>query len=170
MVDEDDENKEDEEEDENNDQSDDNGDKEGDIQPPSNSEVDEEEPNIMASDQDEESFNEDDEVPNGVDTMRDKEVPYEPKDYIIVTRHLVESRGNGELLMVMDYRQSPPCSRPYTRNVEVFKTDINAGKWVPVMANGLTKGEALFLKPTILQDHSWEWKHQGGFHIFCGPQ
>ncbi|CAO2205456.1 unnamed protein product [Urochloa humidicola] len=46
--------------------------------------------------------------------------------------------------MVRHHTQSPPFSRECTRGVEIFRADIQAGKWVPV--NALAQGaEALFL-------------------------
>ncbi|KAL6857099.1 hypothetical protein ACP4OV_018481 [Aristida adscensionis] len=141
--DEDDDDDDDEEDDDvnNNGESDDNGSDEEDMELPNNAEDDGEE----SDDQEDESFNDDDMVPDGVDTTRDEEVPYEPKDYITISRHLVESCSDGELLMVRHHMQSPPYSNAYTRKVEILKADINLGKWVPVAANGLAKGEALFL-------------------------
>ncbi|KAF8712597.1 hypothetical protein HU200_028351 [Digitaria exilis] len=69
-------------------------------------------------------------VADGEDIAVDDEVPY---DYIVTTRRLVKSRSGDELLMV------PPFTRVYTRKVEVFKADVGAGQWVPVVT-----GDALF--------------------------
>ncbi|TVU43784.1 hypothetical protein EJB05_10278, partial [Eragrostis curvula] len=51
--------------------------------------------------EDDSSFNGDDMVPNGEVTIRDQEVPYEPKDYICTIRYLVKSRGVELLLMII---------------------------------------------------------------------
>ncbi|KAL6659596.1 hypothetical protein ACP70R_003636 [Stipagrostis hirtigluma subsp. patula] len=101
------------------------------------------------SNQEEDSFNGDGQVPDGVDIIADEEVAYEPKDNIVITRRLVESRSNGELLMVRHHRQVSPFFDGYTRKVEILKADINAGKWVPITTNILAKGEALFLSRSV---------------------
>ncbi|RLN03366.1 hypothetical protein C2845_PM13G00450 [Panicum miliaceum] len=80
---------------------------------------------------------------------KDEEVPHEPKDYITTRRWLVESCGGQELLMVRRQVQSPAFDPEYIRKVEIFKADMNAGTWVPVVAGGdallSQAGEALFL-------------------------
>ncbi|XP_022683289.1 uncharacterized protein LOC111257627 [Setaria italica] len=94
------------------------------------------------------SFNPDDGqlVPSDDEDGVDEEVPYEPKDYITTSRLLVESCGGQELLMVRRQVQSPPFHPPYTRKVELFKADIDAGRWVSVTGrDALPEGEALFL-------------------------
>ncbi|KAL6658711.1 hypothetical protein ACP70R_002751 [Stipagrostis hirtigluma subsp. patula] len=101
------------------------------------------------SNQEEDSFNDDGEVSDGVDRIDDEEVAYEPKDMIVITRRLVKSRNNGELLMVRHHRQVSPFFDGYTRKVEILKADINAGKWVPITTNILAKGEALFLSRSV---------------------
>ncbi|EES14376.1 hypothetical protein BDA96_07G008000 [Sorghum bicolor] len=72
----------------------------------------------------------------------DEDVPYEPKDEMVIRRYLVKSRSD-ELLLVRHRYLSSPCSDSYTHNVEVLKVDPNKGKWAA--SNGLDKGEALFL-------------------------
>ncbi|TVU43793.1 hypothetical protein EJB05_10287, partial [Eragrostis curvula] len=98
-----------------------------------------------APSQEDDSFNGDGMVPDGMEIVQDEEVPYEPKDYIVTTRRLVKSRGDGELLMVKHIRQTPPFTVRYTRKVEFFKADINEGTWVPTVDGAVGKGEALFL-------------------------
>ncbi|TVU43825.1 hypothetical protein EJB05_10323, partial [Eragrostis curvula] len=98
-----------------------------------------------APSQEDDSFNGDGMVPDGMEIVQDEEVPYEPKDYIVTTRRLVKSRGDGELLMVKHIRQTPPFTDRYTRKVEFFKADINEGTWVPTVDGAVGKGEALFL-------------------------
>jgi hypothetical protein len=44
-------------------------------------------------------------------------VPYKPKDYIKITRRLVESCEGRDLLMVRHHTQIPPFSSAYTRNI-----------------------------------------------------
>jgi hypothetical protein len=105
---------------------------------------------LSSIDEDEESSDEyssngDDMVPDGEDIGTDDKVSYEPKDYIAIRRHLVESREGQDLLMVRHHTQAPPFSDAYTRKVEVFKADIEGGKWVPVTTDALAQGEALFL-------------------------
>ncbi|TVU43786.1 hypothetical protein EJB05_10280, partial [Eragrostis curvula] len=89
--------------------------------------------------------NGDGQVPDGEDVVEDEEVPYETKDYIHTTRRLVKLHGDRELLMVKQQTQAPPFTNHYTRKIEVFKADINAGIWVAITENALAKGEALFL-------------------------
>uniref|UniRef100_K3YHW4 Uncharacterized protein n=1 Tax=Setaria italica TaxID=4555 RepID=K3YHW4_SETIT len=83
------------------------------------------------------SFNPDDGqlVPSDHEVGVDEEVPYEPKDCI-----------RTKLLMVRRQVQSPPFHPSYTRKVELFKADIDAGRWVSVTGrDALPEGEALFL-------------------------
>ena len=79
----------------------------------------------------------------------DEEVAHEPKDCITTTRWLVEACGGQELLKVRRQLQTPAFDPEYTRKVEIFKADMNAGRWVPVVAGGgdplSQSGEALFL-------------------------
>ncbi|KAL6658712.1 hypothetical protein ACP70R_002752 [Stipagrostis hirtigluma subsp. patula] len=97
-----------------------------------------------------ESFRDDDDdyydLPDGkerfVEDDKDKD-ECQAKDIIELSRYLVVSCG--ELLLVRHYIQTPPFSRPYTRNVELLKADVKAGKWVPVLQGGLPQGQALFL-------------------------
>jgi hypothetical protein len=71
----------------------------------------------------------------------DEEVPYEPKDFVTVSWHLVESCGR--LLMVRRQLQIPEYTTKYTRTVEVFEASTNRGEWVPV-TSGLD-GQAIFI-------------------------
>ncbi|CAL4996148.1 unnamed protein product [Urochloa decumbens] len=74
-----------------------------------------------------------------------REVPYDATDETYTARYLVRSLS-GELLLVRHGRLSSPYLYPYTLNVEVFKPDLSAGRWVPVDGDdGLGEGEALFL-------------------------
>ncbi|TVU43830.1 hypothetical protein EJB05_10328, partial [Eragrostis curvula] len=109
----------------------------------------------------------DDMVPNGKEIVRDNEVPYEPKDFITTTLHLVRSCG-GELLLVRHRYQSPSLltCRPYTRNVELFKADVDAGNWIPVTADGLAQGEALFLSRSFSNStRGYGDTHEGFVHF-----
>jgi hypothetical protein len=98
----------------------------------------------------EDIFNGDDGVPINTEPeeydeafMRyDEEVPYEPKDEILISRYLVKSR-TGELLLVRHRYLLSPYSHSYTHDVEVLKADLSKGKWAA--SDGLPKGEALFL-------------------------
>ncbi|CAL5009420.1 unnamed protein product [Urochloa decumbens] len=81
-----------------------------------------------ASDQEVEyNLNGDDRVPDGKTIGTDDTVPYKPKDYISITRRLVESWEGRDLLMVRHHMQAPPHSSAYTRKVELFKADIEGG-------------------------------------------
>ncbi|KAE8791877.1 hypothetical protein D1007_33502 [Hordeum vulgare] len=71
----------------------------------------------------------------------DEEVPHEPKDFVTVSWHFVESCG--KLLMVRRQLQIPEYTMMFTRMVEVFEAKVSAGGWVPV-ASGLD-GQALFI-------------------------
>jgi hypothetical protein len=71
----------------------------------------------------------------------DDEVPYEPKDFVTVSWHLVESCG--KLLMVRRQLQIPEYSMKFTRKVEVFEANVIGGEWVPV-TSGLD-GHAIFI-------------------------
>jgi hypothetical protein len=55
--------------------------------------------------------------------------PHEPKDHIVITRHLVVSCDGKELLMVRHEVQLPAAFHPpaYTRKVEIFKADMDDG-------------------------------------------
>jgi len=89
-------------------------------------------------------------VGDGAVVVKDEEVPYETKDYIVTTRRLlVESCGSGDgqqdLLMVRHQGQFPAFHPPdYTRKVDIFKADMDAGQWVHVTTTALA-GKALFL-------------------------
>ncbi|KAG0522084.1 hypothetical protein BDA96_07G006300 [Sorghum bicolor] len=91
-------------------------------------------------------------IPNGVDVVQDEGSSLnEPKDYIVTIRKLVKSRA-GELLMVKRQMQAPSSysGPPHTRKVDIFKADINAGKWLPVTGNDcLAEDEALFLSKSF---------------------
>ncbi|CAL5009182.1 unnamed protein product [Urochloa decumbens] len=85
-------------------------------------------------------------VPRGEVTVEDEEVAYEPKDYITTSRCLVESCGGKELLMVRRLVQTSPINPNYIRKVEIFRADIDQGKWASVTGeDALAEGEALFL-------------------------
>lgn len=85
-------------------------------------------------------------MPMTIMAPEDEEVPYEPKDYITTSRCLVESCGCKELLMVRRQVQTSPINPTYTRKMEIFRADIEQGKWVPVTGqDALAEGEALFL-------------------------
>ncbi|KAL6857101.1 hypothetical protein ACP4OV_018483 [Aristida adscensionis] len=137
---------------------------EEDIELPSNDEEDGEFGDGVAQNQEEEIFKGDGKVPYGEDIMSDEEVAYEPKDLITITRYLVKSCDNGELLMVRHYQQSPPYFDAYTRNIEVFKADISGGKWLPT--NGPAKGEALFLSRPFCKSTSGFGNIKEGFIYF----
>ncbi|CAN6237131.1 unnamed protein product [Urochloa humidicola] len=64
--------------------------------------------------------------------------------HAITIRKLVKSRS-GELLMVRRLMQQPPFTDSYTREVYIFKADLDAGEWVPVAGDALAQDEALFL-------------------------
>ena len=83
----------------------------------------------------------DDKILEGETYLEDKEVPYEPKDTIVVIRYLVESRG--KLLMVRRLLQFPSYSNKYTRKVEVLEACTSRSVWEPV-SDGLG-GQALFI-------------------------
>ncbi|CAN6237130.1 unnamed protein product [Urochloa humidicola] len=74
--------------------------------------------------------------------------PYteEPHEgHATTTRKLVVSRG-GELLMVRRLVQQPPFTNSYIREVEIFKVDMDIGKWISVdHNNALAQDENLFL-------------------------
>ncbi|CAO2186582.1 unnamed protein product [Urochloa humidicola] len=91
------------------------------------------------------SLNGDGKVPDGEEVGTDDTVSYKPKDHTSLTRRLVESCEGRDLLMVRHHMQVPPYTSAYTRKVEVFKADIEGGKWVPVTTDALAQGEALFL-------------------------
>ncbi|CAO2200274.1 unnamed protein product [Urochloa humidicola] len=109
-------------------------------------------------DEDEESDDEDyDDEFNGDGAVSDnevrekedgenREVPYDATDEIYTARYLVRSLS-GELLLVRHGHLSSPYSSSYscTLNVEVFKADLSAGRWVLIDDGGLGEGEALFL-------------------------
>ncbi|CAO2186583.1 unnamed protein product [Urochloa humidicola] len=84
-------------------------------------------------------------VPESKEIVEDDEAPHDLKDYITTTRRLFKSRNGEELLMLRHRTQVPPYTRAYTRKVEVFKADIEAGVWVPIITGDvLPEGEALF--------------------------
>ncbi|CAN6230306.1 unnamed protein product [Urochloa humidicola] len=66
------------------------------------------------------------------------------KGHAITIRKLVMSQG-GELLMVRRLMQQPPFTDFYTREVNIFKADLDEGKWVLVDGDALSQDEALFL-------------------------
>ncbi|CAN6247196.1 unnamed protein product [Urochloa humidicola] len=73
--------------------------------------------------------------------------PYteEPHEgHATTTRKLVVSH-RGELLMVKYVVQEPPFTSSYISEVEVFKVDMDMGKWIPVGENMLAQDEVLFL-------------------------
>lgn len=89
-------------------------------------------------------------MPDGQDNVQDQIIGEDQaRDYITTTRHLVESRTSGDLLLVRHHVVSTPCSGSYTRKVELFKADVDAGQWIPVTDDGLHPGEALFLSRSI---------------------
>lgn len=103
----------------------------------------------------EDSFNAYGQVPDGSATKEyveeGKKVPGddEAKDLIITTPHLIESSngggtaGNG-LLMARHQVLLSASSGSYTHDVELFRADLDSGRWVPITRGGLA-GEALFL-------------------------
>ncbi|CAL5009453.1 unnamed protein product [Urochloa decumbens] len=122
-----------------------------------NNEEEEEEENYQhqEAESDDEHYDDDDVVFNGDGAVSDnevreedgvnREVPYDATDETYTARYLVRSLS-GELLLVRHGRLSSPYSYSYTLNVEVFKADLRAGKWVPANGElGLGEGEALFL-------------------------
>ncbi|KAK3120812.1 hypothetical protein QOZ80_8BG0642080 [Eleusine coracana subsp. coracana] len=110
-------------------------------------EEDDEEEDESSEDNDSSTVNKEDSFNNDLHAPDGKHMtPYETnKGHIVTTRHLVTSHGGRELLMVRHQKQSPPFFNSYTLKVEVFKADMNAGKWVPVTTDALEKGETLFL-------------------------
>ncbi|CAL4898901.1 unnamed protein product [Urochloa decumbens] len=95
----------------------------------------------------EDSFNTYGKVSDGTVNVEDTEgekADDEPKDHIITTRYLLRSSNGEELLMARHHVQSTPFSGAYTREFELFRADLDSGKWVPVAHGGLA-GEALFL-------------------------
>ncbi|KAM3278167.1 hypothetical protein ACQJBY_045810 [Aegilops geniculata] len=77
----------------------------------------------------------------GTTYLEDSEVPYEPKDLILVNWYLIES--HGKLLMVRRQVEWPLYSLSFTRKVEVFEANTSAGAWVPV--SGGIDSQALFI-------------------------
>ncbi|CAM0908062.1 unnamed protein product [Alopecurus aequalis] len=77
-----------------------------------------------------------------IECWDDEEVPYEPKDFVTVKWHIVESRG--KLLMVRRQIQIPEYTMKFTCKVEVFEADVSRREWVPVPASGLD-GHAIFI-------------------------
>ncbi|CAL4906242.1 unnamed protein product [Urochloa decumbens] len=95
----------------------------------------------------EDSFNTYGKVSDGTVNVEDTEgekADDEPKDHIITTRYLLRSSNGEELLIARHHVQSTPFSGAYTREFELFRADLDSGKWVPVAHGGLA-GEALFL-------------------------
>jgi hypothetical protein len=79
---------------------------------------------------------------NGDEMVSDNEVlGAKDKDLLLTGRYLVQSLS-GELLLVRHHRRACPHCLGRTCNLEVFKADFSAGKWV---AAGLAKDEAIFL-------------------------
>ncbi|CAN6361177.1 unnamed protein product [Urochloa humidicola] len=99
------------------------------------------------SNQIEDSFNTYGKVPDGTVNVEDTEgqkADDEPKDHIITTRYLLKSSNGEEMLMARHQVQSTPFSGAYTREFELFRADLDSGKWVPVTRGSLA-GEAVFL-------------------------
>ncbi|CAN6334271.1 unnamed protein product [Urochloa humidicola] len=95
----------------------------------------------------EDSFGTYGKVPDGTVNVEDTEgqkADDEPKDHIITTRYLLKSSNGEELLMARHHVQSTPFSGAYTREFELFRADLDSGKWVPVTRGSLA-GEAVFL-------------------------
>ncbi|KAM0882517.1 hypothetical protein ACQ4PT_032222 [Festuca glaucescens] len=80
-------------------------------------------------------------APLALECWDDDEVPYEPKDFVTVSWHFLESCG--KLLMVRRQLQIPEYSIKFTRKVEVFEANVSGGEWVPV-TSGLD-GQAIFI-------------------------
>ncbi|KAF7031446.1 hypothetical protein CFC21_042774 [Triticum aestivum] len=84
----------------------------------------------------------DDVILEGATCWIDDEVPYEPKDFITLNRHLVKSCG--KLLMVKRQLHWPSYSINFTRKVEVYEADVNGdAHWVPI--SGGLGSQALFI-------------------------
>lgn len=62
---------------------------------------------------------------------------------IATFRYLVADESCGKLIMVRREMQMPDDCPRYTRTVEVFEADTEAGEWVPVRSREL--GQALFV-------------------------
>ena len=116
-------------------------------------------------DEDDESFNGDDMISDGEVVEQDGE-PYEANDYTITTSKIVRSR-NRELLMVRRQVQEPPFTSSYTRRVEVFKADLDAGEWVLSTDDGLAEDEALFLSRSFCRSTPARGDIRAGFIYFA---
>lgn len=111
---------------------------------------DEDEWSDYSSDSSSDEYEEDDNVKT--ECMREDHVPpsfnvwfaEDEEPPIVTIRYLVEA--NGKLIMVRRHRRCPRHSVPrYTRDVEVFEADTDAGVWVPVDRLGDGTGLALFI-------------------------
>ncbi|CAN6243041.1 unnamed protein product [Urochloa humidicola] len=91
------------------------------------------------------------------------ESPHE--GHAITIRKLVTSRS-GELLMVRRLMQQPPFTDSYTREVCIFKADLDEGKWVPVDGDALTQDEALFLSQAFCKSSRVFGDIEPGFIYF----
>ncbi|KAG2626403.1 hypothetical protein PVAP13_3KG359100 [Panicum virgatum] len=126
-------------------------------------EVADEAPN---QDEDDEGFNSgDDMIPDGQVIEHDGE-PYEANDNIVTASKIVRSQG-GELLMVRRQTQVPPFASSYTREVEVFKANLDAGEWVLSADDGLAEDEALFLSPSFCRSAPARGDIKAGFIYFA---
>uniref|UniRef100_A0A453ABV3 KIB1-4 beta-propeller domain-containing protein n=2 Tax=Aegilops tauschii TaxID=37682 RepID=A0A453ABV3_AEGTS len=92
----------------------------------------------------------------------DEEVPYEPKDFVTVSWHFVESCG--KLLMVRRQLQIPEYTIKFTRKVEVFEANVSAGGWVAV-TSGLD-GQALFISKRFCKSIAAHGEVQGDVIYF----
>jgi hypothetical protein len=85
----------------------------------------------------------------GTDYTDDGDFDHKNNFRIFIIRHLVESRG--KLFMVKQHLQCRlgPYKDNFTRKVKVFEADINAGVWMP-MVSGLG-GQALFIGTSLIK-------------------
>ncbi|CAN6271414.1 unnamed protein product [Urochloa humidicola] len=87
------------------------------------------------------------------------------KGHATTTRNFVVSR-RGELLMVRYVVQEPPFTSSYIREVEVFKADMDMGKWIPVGQNILAQDEVLFLSRAFCKSSHVSADMEPGFIYF----
>ncbi|CAL4971444.1 unnamed protein product [Urochloa decumbens] len=90
------------------------------------------------------------------------EAPYQ--GHAITTRNLVKSQS-GELLMVRRMYQEPPFTNSFTREVEVFKADMDVGKWI-IDRNALAQDEVLFLSRAFCRSCRVSGDMEPGFIYF----
>ncbi|CAL4890033.1 unnamed protein product [Urochloa decumbens] len=90
------------------------------------------------------------------------EAPYQ--GHAITTRNLVKSQS-GELLMVRRMYQEPPFTNSFTREVEVFKADMDVGNWI-IDRNALAQDEVLFLSRAFCRSSRVSGDMEPGFIYF----